>query len=75
MTSTFGHRLAPLNLTVRELTGDMQLSKNELEQTQVTSVLSYFLVPVCIVFHLSSSFALHAFFFTFASVVNICDFL
>lgn len=35
VTSTFGRRLAPLNLTVRELTGDMQLSKNELEETQV----------------------------------------
>ncbi|KAJ0973952.1 hypothetical protein J5N97_015917 [Dioscorea zingiberensis] len=35
VTSTFGHRLSPLNLTVRELTGDMQLSKNELEETQM----------------------------------------
>ncbi|CAA6657392.1 unnamed protein product [Spirodela intermedia] len=35
VTSTFGRRLAPLNLTVRELTGDMQLSKSELEETQM----------------------------------------
>ncbi|KAH7652348.1 DNA helicase protein [Dioscorea alata] len=35
VTSTFNHRLSPLNLTVRELTGDMQLSKNELEETQM----------------------------------------
>ncbi|XP_031249505.1 DExH-box ATP-dependent RNA helicase DExH14-like, partial [Pistacia vera] len=35
VTSTFGHRLSPLNMTVRELTGDMQLSKNELEETQM----------------------------------------
>uniref|UniRef100_A0A1D1YQG8 RNA helicase n=1 Tax=Anthurium amnicola TaxID=1678845 RepID=A0A1D1YQG8_9ARAE len=35
VTSAFGHRLAPLNLSVRELTGDMQLSKKELEETQM----------------------------------------
>ncbi|XP_074592624.1 DExH-box ATP-dependent RNA helicase DExH14 isoform X2 [Curcuma longa] len=35
VTTTFSHRLSPLNLAVRELTGDMQLSKNELEQTQM----------------------------------------
>ncbi|CAN0876789.1 DExH-box ATP-dependent RNA helicase DExH14 [Linum grandiflorum] len=35
VTSTFGRRLAPLNMIVRELTGDMQLSKNELEETQM----------------------------------------
>ncbi|XP_020519141.1 DExH-box ATP-dependent RNA helicase DExH14 [Amborella trichopoda] len=35
VASTFSHRLAPLNLNVRELTGDMQLTKNELEQTQM----------------------------------------
>jgi activating signal cointegrator complex subunit 3 len=36
VTSTFSQRLSPLNMSVRELTGDMQLSKNELEETQVT---------------------------------------
>ncbi|PHT46284.1 Activating signal cointegrator 1 complex subunit 3 [Capsicum baccatum] len=35
VTSTFSRRLSPLNVTVRELTGDMQLSKNELEETQM----------------------------------------
>ncbi|KAK3015088.1 hypothetical protein RJ639_006650 [Escallonia herrerae] len=35
VTKTFSHRLAPLNMTVKELTGDMQLSKNELEETQM----------------------------------------
>ncbi|KAF3438089.1 hypothetical protein FNV43_RR20845 [Rhamnella rubrinervis] len=35
VTSTFSHRLSPLNMTVRELTGDMQLTKNELEETQM----------------------------------------
>ncbi|KAK4804036.1 hypothetical protein SAY86_003853 [Trapa natans] len=35
VTSTFSHRLSPLNVSVRELTGDMQLSKYELDQTQM----------------------------------------
>ncbi|KAK6925102.1 Sec63 domain [Dillenia turbinata] len=35
VTSTFSYRLAPLNVTVKELTGDMQLSKSELEETQM----------------------------------------
>ncbi|KAJ6433870.1 hypothetical protein OIU84_017553 [Salix udensis] len=35
VTSAFSHRLSPLNMTVRELTGDMQLSKSELEETQM----------------------------------------
>ncbi|PIA58140.1 hypothetical protein AQUCO_00500228v1 [Aquilegia coerulea] len=35
VTSTFSHRLAPLNLCVRELTGDMQLTKKEIEETQM----------------------------------------
>eukprot|EP01018_Ginkgo_biloba_P014054 Gb_18049 [translate_table: standard] len=35
VTSAFSHRLSPLNVTVRELTGDMQLTKNELEETQM----------------------------------------
>ncbi|KAL9254447.1 DExH-box ATP-dependent RNA helicase DExH14-like protein [Drosera capensis] len=35
VTSAFSHRLAPLNMTVKELTGDMQLSKHELEETQM----------------------------------------
>ncbi|CAN6469997.1 unnamed protein product [Victoria cruziana] len=35
VASTFSNRLIPLNMTVKELTGDMQLSKNELEETQM----------------------------------------
>ncbi|KAG8652394.1 hypothetical protein MANES_06G085400v8 [Manihot esculenta] len=35
VTTTFSRRLSPLNMVVRELTGDMQLSKNELEETQM----------------------------------------
>uniref|UniRef100_A0A6N2NHC6 RNA helicase n=3 Tax=Salix TaxID=40685 RepID=A0A6N2NHC6_SALVM len=35
VTSAFSRRLSPLNMTVRELTGDMQLSKSELEETQM----------------------------------------
>ncbi|KAI3955130.1 hypothetical protein MKX01_034159 [Papaver californicum] len=35
VTATFSHRLAPLNLNVKELTGDMQLSRTELEETQM----------------------------------------
>jgi activating signal cointegrator complex subunit 3 len=35
MTSAFGRRLAPLGVVVKELTGDMQLTKRELEETQV----------------------------------------
>lgn len=35
VTSAFSNRLSPLNMTVRELTGDMQLSKKELEETQM----------------------------------------
>lgn len=35
MTSAFSRRLAPLGVVVKELTGDMQLTKRELEETQV----------------------------------------
>ena len=35
MTANFSRRLAPLGLTVKELTGDMQLTKNEIMQTQM----------------------------------------
>lgn len=35
MTANFGKRLAPLGIQVRELTGDMQLSKSEIMQTQM----------------------------------------
>ncbi|KAJ7519602.1 hypothetical protein O6H91_20G045600 [Diphasiastrum complanatum] len=35
VTAAFGRRLAPLNVVVKELTGDMQLTKRELEETQM----------------------------------------
>ena len=35
VTGAFSRRLAPLGITVRELTGDTQLSKKELEETQM----------------------------------------
>lgn len=35
VTATFSCRLSPLNMVVKELTGDMQLSKSELEETQM----------------------------------------
>lgn len=35
MTENFGKRLAPLGITVKELTGDMQLTKTEIMQTQM----------------------------------------
>ena len=35
MVQNFGRRLAPLGISVRELTGDMQLTKSEIQATQV----------------------------------------
>ncbi|KAL3683377.1 hypothetical protein R1sor_001399 [Riccia sorocarpa] len=35
MTAAFGRRLQPLGLVVKELTGDIQLTKRELEETQM----------------------------------------
>ena len=35
MVQNFGRRLAPLGVSVRELTGDMQLTKSEIQATQV----------------------------------------
>ena len=37
MVSNFGKRLAPLGIAVRELTGDMQMTKSEVQSTQVSS--------------------------------------
>ncbi|KAL3621831.1 activating signal cointegrator 1 complex subunit [Castilleja foliolosa] len=34
VTSTLSYRISPLNVTVSELIGDMQHSKNEIEKTQ-----------------------------------------
>jgi len=35
MTESFGRKLLPLNVKVRELTGDMQLTKKEIQETQI----------------------------------------
>lgn len=35
MTTSFGRRLAGLGISVRELTGDMKLTKTEVMQTQM----------------------------------------
>lgn len=52
MTNYFSKRLEPLGITVKELTGDMQLSKGEILRTQVRlNILKY--CSVCI--HTSSS--------------------
>lgn len=40
MVRNFGGRLEPLGISVKELTGDMQLSKSEIIKTQVSSLLS-----------------------------------
>ena len=38
MTKTFGKKLQGLGITVKELTGDMQLTKQEISQTQMLVV-------------------------------------
>ena len=38
MVRNFGSRLEPLGIIVRELTGDMQLTKAEIAKTQVSKV-------------------------------------
>jgi activating signal cointegrator complex subunit 3 len=35
MVNNFSKRLSPLGINVRELTGDMQLSKKEIQFTQI----------------------------------------
>lgn len=39
MVQNFGKRLSSLGIAVRELTGDMQLTKSEILKTQVSPVL------------------------------------
>lgn len=39
MVRNFGSRLAPLGVSVRELTGDMQLTKSEIHNTQVKHII------------------------------------
>lgn len=38
MVRNFGGRLEPLGISVKELTGDMKLSKSEIIKTQVSSL-------------------------------------
>ena len=40
MVRNFGGRLAPLGIQVKELTGDMQLTKTEIMKTQVRLIMS-----------------------------------
>ena len=40
MVRNFGKRLQPLGITVKELTGDMSLTKTEIMRTQVIPPLS-----------------------------------
>lgn len=44
MTESFGKRLAPFGMKVRELTGDTQISKKDLAETQV--LLPMFLIAI-----------------------------
>jgi hypothetical protein len=46
MTNYFSKRLEPLGIVVKELTGDMQLSKNEILRTQVCSLRKHFCLMV-----------------------------
>lgn len=39
MVRNFGRRLSPLGVAVRELTGDMQLTKYEIQNTQVVNLI------------------------------------
>jgi len=48
MVQNFGKRLASLGIAVRELTGDMQLTKSEILKTQVSPVL---VLCTCSVLH------------------------
>lgn len=48
MTNYFSKRLEPLGITVKELTGDMQLSKGEILRTQVCLILPNTVLCVCI---------------------------
>ena len=39
MVRNFGKRLEPLGISVKELTGDMQLTKTEIMKTQVSTTI------------------------------------
>lgn len=50
MTNYFSKRLEPLGITVKELTGDMQLSKGEILRTQVC--LNFLNTVLCVSLYL-----------------------
>lgn len=52
MVQNFGKRLASLGIAVRELTGDMQLTKSEILKTQVSPML-----VLCCIFYWGASAA------------------
>ena len=53
MTRNFGKKLQPLGILVRELTGDMQLTKREIQETQVCNsfVMSLYVRLKCLTRH------------------------
>ena len=49
MVRNFGGRLEPLGISVRELTGDMQLTKAEILNTQVNNCSDYLMtLQICL---------------------------
>ena len=51
MTNYFSKRLEPLGITVKELTGDMQLSKGEILRTQVCLIFENIVFVIFVFFH------------------------
>lgn len=50
MTNYFSKRLEPLGITVKELTGDMQLSKGEILRTQVCLIFENIVLHTSVFF-------------------------
>lgn len=50
MTNYFSKRLEPLGITVKELTGDMQLSKGEILRTQVCLISQNIVLCISVLF-------------------------
>jgi len=50
MTNYFSKRLEPLGITVKELTGDMQLSKGEILRTQVCLIFQNIIICISVLF-------------------------
>lgn len=49
MVRNFGSRLEPLGISVRELTGDMSLTKSEILKTQVNLLFKLYIVYMIII--------------------------